>query len=260
MGRSVLAAGTLLIATLNAIAQESPRLGQFERRVHREGEQSLPYRLLIPKGFRAQTAWPLIVWLHGSGEKGADNVSQIWPIEMTFLADPEKCPAFVMVPQCPSNSSWLAIGFNKPVEMPEPARMVVATVAELQKEFGLDDRRLYIGGFSMGGCATWDILSRCPQLFAAAFPIAGPPGDREVLAPVIKHMPIWAFHGDSDRTAPVEGTRSIVAALKAAGAEVKYTEYRGGGHECAETLANPALPEWLLAQKRPAKQSRPGPC
>jgi len=255
MQRYAMAAGVFLLASLPALAQESANLHRLERRIHREGEKSLPYRLLIPKGYKPGNAWPLIVWLHGSGEKGTDNVSQVQPIERTFLADPEKCPAFVMVPQCPSNTAWHAVGFNKPAEMPEPARMIVATVAELQKEFGLDDRRLYIGGFSMGGCGTWDMLSRCPDLFAAAFPIAGPPGDREALAPVIKHVPIWAFHGDRDRVAPIEGTRSIVAALKAAGAEVRYTEFPGGGHECDNALADPKLTEWLLAQKRTSSPS-----
>ena len=255
MRQYAIVAGVFLLAAIPAHGQESANLQKFERRIHQEGEKSLPYRLLVPTAYKPGAAWPLIVWLHGSGEKGTDNVAQIRPIERTFLANPDKCPAFVMVPQCPSNSAWHAIGFNKPAEMPEASRMIVRAVAELQKEFGLDERRLYLGGFSMGGCGTWDLLSRCPDLFAAAFPIAGPPGDREALAPVIKHIPIWAFHGDRDRVAPIEGTRSIVAALKVAGADVKYTEFPGGGHECDNALSDPKLTEWLLAQKRSATPS-----
>jgi predicted esterase len=205
---------------------------------------------MIPKGYDAAKPWPLIIWLHGSGEKGNDNKSPVLQLARTFLADKEKCPALVMVPQCPDNSSWLAIGLNEPPKITEPSRMIVATIGDLQQEFNLDDRRLYIGGFSMGGCGAWDLLSRYPNLFAAAFPIAGPPGDRKGLAAVIKEVPLWVFHGDNDRVAPVDSSRTIVAALKAAGSSVKYTEYRGGGHEMARALADPQLREWLFAQKR----------
>jgi predicted esterase len=252
MTRFVIAAVALCIgATVHA---QDP-FPQFEKRTHKEGDKSLPYRLLVPKAYKPGTALPLIVWLHGSGERGGDNVSPLRALAETFLADAEKCPALVMVPQCHSKSSWLAIGYNKVPDITEPSRMVVATVEELQKEFGLDGRRIYLGGFSMGGGGTWELLTRYPDLFAAAFPIAGPPfagapGERPGLAAVIKHVPIWTFHGDKDNVAPVAGTQAIVAALKKEGAEVKYTEYKGGGHECAGTLKDPKLAEWLLAQKR----------
>jgi predicted esterase len=203
---------------------------------------------------------PLIIWLHGSGEKGTDNVSPLRALSGTVFADAEKCPAFVLVPQCPQNTAWHAVGLNKVPDITEPGRLVVATVEELCKEFGLDGRRIYIGGFSMGGCGAWELLTRYPNVFAAAFPIAGPPyagkpGERPGLAALIKHVPIWAFHGDKDNTAPVDGTRMIVADLKREGAEIKYTEYKGGGHECASTLKDPKLVEWLVSQKRKADPS-----
>ena len=231
-------------------AQEPERFSQFEIRTYREVDKSLPYRLLVPKTYRPGETAPLIVWLHGSGEVGNNNTTQLRGIENTILSDPEKCPAFVLAPQCPQGSSWLAVGYNKPAPMPEPSRLLIGAIAAVQKEFGLDDRRIYLGGFSMGSCGTWDILGRCPDLFAAAFPIAGPPGDREALAPVIQGVPIWTFHGERDGTAPVDGTRTIVAQLKAVGAEVKYTEYPGVGHECRRMLAEPELLPWLLSHRR----------
>src|SRR4051794_168999 len=161
----------------------------------------------------------------------------------------------MQVPQCPERTAWHAVGFNKVPEITEPSRTTVAAVKELVKEFGLDGRRVYVGGFSMGGCGTWELLTRYPDLFAAAFPIAGPPGDRKALAPLIKHIPLWVFHGDRDSVAPVAMSRTIVAELKEAGAAVKYTEYVGGGHECFGTLRDPKLVEWLLAQKRPTNPS-----
>lgn len=231
-------------------AQTDSALPQFETRVHREGEKSLPYRLLIPQDYDKSKSWPLIIWLHGSGERGADNKTPVRNLARTFLSDREKCPALVMVPQCPSDSSWLATGLNEPPKITEPSRMVVATIQDLQKEFNLDDRRVYLGGFSMGGCGAWDLLSRYPNLFAAAFPIAGPPGDRKGLAPLIKEVPIWVFHGDNDRIAPVEISRTIVTALKEAGSPVKYTEFRNGGHEFLQAVSDPEFMKWLFAQNR----------
>jgi dienelactone hydrolase len=146
--------------------------------------------------------------------------------------------------------AWHASGINKAAEIAESARMLIATIGELQKEFKLDGRRTYLGGFSMGGYGVWELLIRYPGVFAAAFPIAGGTGDRPALPPLVKDVPIWVYHGDKDSMAPVEDSRKIVAALKALGSPVKYTEYAGLGHECARALADPQLPEWLLAQKR----------
>lgn len=236
-------------------SKRAPEFPQFERREHNEDGKKLPYRLMIPSRQSLPEPWPLIVWLHGSGERGSDNSAQMAHLAKTFLVESGKCPALVMVPQCPDGSSWLAVGLNAPPKITEPSRMIIATIAELQKEFPVDDRRIYIGGFSMGGCGTWDLLSRYPDLFAAAFPIAGPPGDRKALAPVIRHIPIWIFHGGRDKVAPVENSRSIAAALKEAGSPVKYTEYPDMGHETFRPLSEPALTEWLFAQKRSAAPS-----
>lgn len=226
--------------------------GHFNARVHKEDGKSLPYQLLVPKDYTpgSDKVWPLVVWLHGSGEVGTDNTTQIRPIAKTFLADGDRTPAFVLVPQCPPKMAWHASGFNKAPEIAESSRMLVATIAELQKEFELDDRRVCLGGFSMGGYGVWELLIRYPGVFAAAFPIAGGTGDRPALPPLVKDVPIWIFHGDKDSMTPVDDSRKIVAALKALGSQVKYTEYPGVGHECARALADPQLLEWILAQKR----------
>jgi poly(3-hydroxybutyrate) depolymerase len=250
----------VLLLCFGATVRAQDPFPQFEKRVHTEGEKKLPYRLLVPKAYKPGTVLPLIVWLHGSGEKGADNVAPLRALDKTVLADAEKCPAFVLVPQCPAQTAWHAVGYGKVPEVTEPSRMLAVVIEGLVKEFGLDGCRIYLGGFSMGGCGTWELLTRYPDLFAAAFPIAGPPfagkpGERPGLAAVVKHVPIWAFHGDRDGVAPVDGTRAIVDALKKERAEVKYTEYKGGGHECASTLKDPKLVEWLLAQKRAADPS-----
>lgn len=226
--------------------------GQFNARIHKQDGKALPYQLLVPKDYDADQdkVWPLIVWLHGSGENGTNNTTQLRSIAKTFLADGAKTPAFVLAPQCPPKMAWHASGINKQPEIPDSSRLLVAAIAQLQKEFKLDGRRIYVGGFSMGGCGTWELLVRYPGVFAASFPIAGATGDRPALPPLVKDVPIWVFHGDKDNMAPVEDSRKVVAALKALGSSVKYTEYKGVGHECARTLADPQLLEWILAQKR----------
>lgn len=252
MNRCLLALA-LGIASLASLSEaRSQPTAAFQAREYREGDKKLPYRLLVPQAYDAAKQWPLVIWLHGSGDGGSNNTSQLSGIGGSYFGNREKCQALVMVPQCPSGSSWLAVGLNAPPKITEPSRMIVAAIGELKKEFALDERRIYIGGFSMGGCGSWDLLSRYPQLFAAAFPIAGPPGDRPGLAPLIKEVPIWVFQGDHDKVAPVESSRTIVAALKGVDAPVKYTEYRGGGHEMHQPLTDPQFPEWLLAQKRSA--------
>lgn len=228
--------------------------GQFNARVHQEPGKSLPYQLLVPKAYAPESgkAWPLVVWLHGSGSKGTDNRVPIEGIAGTFLADGARTRAFVLVPQCMPGDAWHAVGINRQPEVTESTRMVIATIAELQKEFKLDDRRIYVGGFSMGGVGTWELISRYPGVFAASFAIAGGPGDRPALPSLIRHIPVWVFHGTRDNTASPENSRQIVKALNELGGRAKYTEYEGGTHESHTALAEPRLPEWILDQKREA--------
>jgi predicted peptidase len=243
---------SVLLKAEAAQAAETPLANpQFTARVHKEaGGKELKYRLLIPKDYVAGQSRPLVLWLHGANEKGNDNDSQVKNIAGTFLGD-ARGAAFVLAPQCPQGSSWFAVGNEQPPEMTDIAKMVMATVAELHKEFKFDDRRIYIGGFSMGSGGAWELMIRYPNLFAAGLMISGPSGDREGMPAVIKHIPLWVFHGDKDRIAPVGFVRKTMVELKAAGSNVKYTEYAGGGHDLMTPFKKEAdLAEWLFAQKR----------
>jgi predicted peptidase len=166
-----------------------------------------------------------------------------------------KYAAFVIAPQCPAGEAWG--GINRLAKAPTPpdklAPALDATLkaaATLQKEFSIDDKRIYITGLSMGGYGTWNVLANRTELFAAAAPICG--GGDTSQASKFKDIPIWAFHGADDRTVPVERSREMIEALKAAGAHPKYTEYPGVGHNSwAQTYSDPALYEWLFAQRKP---------
>jgi len=230
---------------------------RFERRIFTGGGTQLPYRLLKPKNYDPSQKYPLVVFLHGAGERGNDNHKQLVHGMNDFASDEimDKYPAFVMAPQCPEGQWWAP--FNQATksaaggDQPAPAlAAVLEAIPALQKEFSIDAQRIYITGLSMGGYGTWAAISRRPELFAAAAPICG--GGDPASAATIKHIPIWAFHGADDNVVPAAQSRQMIEALKAAGAQPKYTEYSGVGHDSwTETYRNPELYAWLFAQRRP---------
>ncbi|MFM8474452.1 MAG: prolyl oligopeptidase family serine peptidase [Planctomycetaceae bacterium] len=208
-----------------------------------EGSQELKYRLLIPEGYDVaqETRFPLVLFLHGAGERGADNRRQLIHGAAQF-SKPEhrkKHACFVAAPQCPSGRWW--------TDSLEP---VMELVRQLQADYRIDPERLYVTGLSMGGFGTFELTTRYPDVFAAAAPICG--GGDPTKAKSLSALPLWVFHGDADRVVPVGFSRSMVKAIEAAGGKPKYTEYPGVGHDCwTATYADPDFHEWLFAQKRP---------
>ncbi|MDB5104046.1 MAG: hypothetical protein JWP91_1735 [Fibrobacteres bacterium] len=215
----------------------------------------LPYRLFVPAGYSRTKSYPLILALHGAGAKGTDNKAQltqsriatVWAVD----SNQAKHPAFIFAPQCPVESTWVNKG--RPIDsgsLRGMSRIVLDLMDSLARAYPIDPDRLYILGQSMGGHATWEIIERFTARFAAAIPMCGI-GD-PVQAPVLIHLPIWAFHGDKDATVPVEYDRTMIAAIRKAGGSPRYTEYPGVDHEVQVPAMNePGLPAWLYAQKRP---------
>jgi predicted peptidase len=233
--------------------------GTPESRVFTElGGNSLPYLLLKPRGYEPATQYPLVLFYHGAGERGNDNQSQ-WKNGVEIFSSPEnrgKFPCFVIAPQCPQDKQWVDVPWAAESEVqpadPSPQmKMSLEILDAIQKEFSIDGKRLYVVGLSMGGYATWDVTTRFPQRFAAAVPICG--GGDETQAPKIKDLPIWAFHGAVDPVVKTIRTRNMIAAIKAAGGNPKYTEYPGVGHDSwNNAFKEPDLLPWLFAQKRPS--------
>lgn len=216
----------------------------------------LGYRLLIPKNYDAAQKYPLVLFLHGAGERGSDNAAQLKHGTPLFLKPEvrEKYPCFVIAPQCPPEEKWSTVkGWTGPEpfarEPTAPMRLALGAIEAVAKEFSVDPDRLYITGLSMGGYGTWDAITRAPQKWAAAVPICGG-GDATRIASA-KNVPIWAFHGINDGAVPVERTRELFAALKAAGGTPLYSEYPYVAHD-SWTLAygEPELLPWLFAQRR----------
>ncbi len=217
---------------------------------------TLGYRLLSPKTIEPGKKYPLVLFLHGSGERGTDNAKQLMHGPPLFAkpAVREKFPCFVLAPQCPPEKTWSAVkgwtgpsSFNE--EPTEPMKLTLALIDALLKELPVDPDRLYVTGLSMGGYGTWDLLTRAPGRWAAAAPICGG-GDVSRIA-VAKGVPVWAFHGALDPTVPVVRTRELLAALTAAGGQPMASEYPYVKHESwTPAYGEPELLPWMFAQKR----------
>jgi predicted peptidase len=228
----------------------------FVARTFQGKDIALPYRLLVPRNYDPRRAYPLVIFLHGAGERGGDNAKPLiagvgpWARELS-----RQRPSFVVVPQCPEGNQWVdtpwALGSYAvdKVTISKPLAAVVQIAEALRREFHIDGRRVFVTGLSMGGFGTWDLLMRYPQVFAAGMPVCGA-GD-PTHAARLQRVPVWAFHGSADPVVPVEGTRAMVRALRAAGAKVRYTEYAGGAHNVWDkAYGNQAALLWLLGQRR----------
>lgn len=213
---------------------------------------AMPYRLFVPDARARAQPLPLIVYLHGGGGAGTDNLKQISGGNTggTHLwTGPDmqaRHPAFVLAPQLDGDHQWSAPDSAKVAPY---AEMVLELLARLSSEFSIDRDRVYLIGQSRGGRGTWDLISKHPEVFAAAVPLCGDGNPSRVAA--ARRLAIWAFHGARDETVPVTGSRELVAALRAAGSPVKYTEYPEAGHNVwTLAFAEKDLPDWLFAQRR----------
>ncbi len=227
--------------------------------VHRyagAGGHVLPYRLLKPKKIEPGQSYPLVLFLHGAGERGSDNAAQLIHGAGAF-ATPEnrrKHPCFVVAPQCPLDRRWVEVDWSLPSHtMPkEPSVPLVLTwelVDKLAAELPVDKRRIYVTGLSMGGFGTWDAIARRPAYFAAALPICG--GGDTAQAPKLKNLPLWAFHGDHDSTVLPRRTRDMIDAIRQAGGKPKMTIYPGVEHDSwSRAYADPAVLDWLFSQQK----------
>jgi predicted peptidase len=229
----------------------------FEKRIFEQGELKANYRLLKPSVVESGKTYPLVLFLHGAGERGSDNDKPLVHGVKIFSTPDflKRYPCFVVVPQCPDGQMWANIPWDSPApKMPaEPTpihRAVSALLDSLEKEFPIDRQREYVTGLSMGGFGTFDMILRHPKRFAAAAPVCGGVDLEKVVS--VKELPIWIFHGDKDGVVKADRSREAFATLQQAGGAPKYTEYPGVGHNSwNNAYADPALYEWMFAQKRP---------
>ncbi len=214
--------------------------GKFVKGVSKQG---LNYQLWGNPKLDGTKRYPLVIWLHGSGQSGTDNEAQLGgaPRNWTSEDHQAKNPCLLLAPQCPSAD----IGWKNQV-----ADNLLALIADLADQLPIDENRLYLTGSSMGGFGTFGIAAKYPQAFAACVPLCG--GGDLKNAEILKQIPFWVFHGDKDEMGPVERSRAIVEAVKQAGGELmNYTELVGAGHGITGLVyPRTDLHEWLFKQKR----------
>jgi len=218
---------------------------------------TLSYRQLYPD-YDTLRKYPLVIFLHGSGERGSDNESQLkWGV-LNFSAEQTmiKHPAIVIAPQCPANQGWSNFsGGRKSTDMtllPSPSKpmeLLIELIHKLAKELPVDTNRIYITGLSMGGFGTFDAIERYPLLFAAAVPVCG--GGDISKAASISHIPIWIFNGAEDAAVNPLHSLSMLEALTKAGSHPGFTQYPEVGHfSWLGAYTDPLMMEWLFRQHK----------
>lgn len=238
-------------------APTAPATGFLYKTIELEGE-TYAYSVFVPPDYTPDKAWPAILFLHGSGERGTDGFLQTdVGIGHALRLRHQLIPAVVVMPQCRPNEFWTGT----------MSRLALRCLEQTSREYRLDRDRLYLTGLSLGGHGVWFIAAEHPQIFAALVPICGfaelgdPTGVARQLAPRLVGTPAWAFHGALDASVPAEKSREMVAAIRQAGGEAYYSELPERNHFIWDTVyGRPELWRWLFDQRRGQKPaSAPSP-
>lgn len=247
-------------ALIDAFKQKSAGIEQkFEARTYKS-DWVMPYRLFRPQ---AAGQLPLVMFLHGSGGLGTDNVKQmglgnVFGTRLWALADNQRDhPCYVVVPQ--TDRGWMRYGDPAPGDsvakvvpgLGDGARVALELVDSLCRELPIDRRRIYVAGQSMGGGGVWHMTAHRPKFFAAAVACCGSASLESAVESLA--TPVWNFHGDADQTVPVAVSRDRIVAMRKAGGHPLHTEYSGVGHNVWEwAFTEPSLVRWVFSRRREA--------
>jgi len=223
-------------------ADDTPLPGQQRTaRLDTQIRFTMDYLLFLPSDYEKKESWPLMLFLHGAGERG-DDLELVKKHGPPKIVDEKKDFAFILVsPQCKPKRWW------------EPTELT-ALLDDVVARYKVDQDRIYVTGLSMGGFGTWSLAAYTPHRFAAIVPICG--GGEQYWTKRFPHLPVWVFHGAEDKVVPPERSQEIVDALKKHGGNVQLTIYPEAGHDAwTETYDNPELYDWLLKQKHNGRES-----
>ena len=234
-GDAIVSAAPVHRGAAGDVSQQKPTV------LDRTVKVTMKYLLYLPKDYDQKMSWPLILFLHGAGERGddLDLVKKHGPPKLIEAG--KEFPFIVVSPQCPGDKWW------------EPFELTVL-LDDIVEKYRVDKDRIYVTGLSMGGFGTWVLAAYSPERFAALVPICGESDPR--LAKRFAHVPVWVFHGAKDPVVPLERSERMVEALKKNGGNVKFTVYPWAGHDSwTEAYDDEQLYEWLLQQKRTPKKA-----
>lgn len=258
--RKLLLSIVTLIAGQGQLLAQHRETGFLNRSVTIDGT-SYRYQVYVPANYDSAVSWPVILSLHGFGERGNDGLAQtLIGLAAAIRRGHDRYPAIVVFPQAPPTPEI-------PVSIWQTADTIaLAALDQTLHEFNADASRVYLTGLSQGGHGTWYVAYHHPERFAALVVVCGwvvevggrpgvfvpaPADPYATLAQRIKHLPVWIFHGEADTVIPVEEARRMYNALRALGAKVQYTELAGGNHNAWDpAYLAPELPAWLFAQRR----------
>jgi predicted peptidase len=260
-GVTMLVVGSALALTWPSRARQDGEV--FQTRSVTIGATEYQYRVFAPKNWSKKKKWPVILFLHGAGERGADNAAQTRVgIGPAILREQSSFPFVVVLPQCPINRWWTE---------PEMQALALKALDQTMNEFNGERKKTYLTGLSMGGYGAWAIASANPTKFAALAVVCGgvrppprlnlpetakPPGAATddpygAVAAKIGKTPVWIFHGGADPVVPVSESQKMAGVLKLAGGNVRFSEYAGVGHNSWDrAYAEPELFTWLLSQRK----------
>ena len=236
----------------------------FERKIFIHKNDTLLYRMLLPLDYDPSKKYPLVLFLHGSGERGNDNEAQLIHGAELFLRDSirQNYPAIVVFPQCPLNSYWSNVtivtdsikqtrNFNFP-QSGKPTiamKLVMRLMNILTKTHSVQNKKIYVGGLSMGGMGSFEIVKRNPDLFAAAIPICG--GANTSIASKLIKTNWWLFHGEKDNVVDVKYSKDMAVAIKNTGGSLKLTLYPEANHNSWDSaFAENDFMKWLFSNSK----------
>ncbi|MDC3312605.1 prolyl oligopeptidase family serine peptidase [Flavobacteriaceae bacterium] len=241
----------LWLGNIDTLTSQSS-LFTYQQYINEKGD-SLNYRQLL-SDYDTNSKYPLVIFLHGAGERGNDNEAQLkWGVK-NFTSDNimKIHPSIVLAPQCPKNMSWGNFSEDDMSLLPSPTKpmqLLIELVKKTINTMPVDVNRVYITGLSMGGIGTFDAISRYPDLFAAAVPVCG--GGDVTKANIIAKIPIWVFHGVRDTTLRAKLSQNMINALIKEGAEPGFTLYPEVGHfSWIAAYSDPMMMEWLYRQHK----------
>ena len=235
----------------------------FQKKWLVQGADTMPYRILLPLNFDATKTYPVVFFLHGSGERGNDNAAQLTHGAKFFLKEETRktYPAIVVFPQCSTSGYWsnvlrtfdatqkIGFTFLAEGEPTKDMRILQSLVKYILGNYPVNKDKVYVGGLSMGGMGTYELVRRSPGIFTAAFPICG--GANPATAASMKHVSWWLFHGAKDDIIYPAFSEKMFAAFKKEKINVQFTLYPEANHNSWDaTFAEPGLLPWLFAQHR----------